>query len=159
MKTTDENHIKILFRFYNDVLEEETVETVWATIVDKNKGLYKIDNIPFYVPSIASADIVFAEYDEQEKMFTYRETIEYSGNSTVQVVIMDKKIKINNLRALFKKHGCTSERLNDAYFVMEIPANVDYKKIKIKLDKLEQQEKIEYAEPCLSDRHIKNMTI
>ena len=60
MTNTDNNYVKILFRFYSDVLEEETVETMWATIVDKENGLYKIDNIPFYVPLLASDDIVFA---------------------------------------------------------------------------------------------------
>jgi hypothetical protein len=42
-----DNNVKILFRFYSDVLDEETVETMWASIIDKNKGLYKLDNIPF----------------------------------------------------------------------------------------------------------------
>lgn len=83
MTTTDDNHVKILFRFHSNVLDEETVETMWAEIVDKEKGLYKLDSIPFYAPSVASDDIVFAEYDEQEQMLTYRETVEYSGNSTV----------------------------------------------------------------------------
>ena len=42
---------------------------MWAAIVDKEKGLYKIDSIPFYA-SIASDDIVFAEYEETENMLT-----------------------------------------------------------------------------------------
>jgi hypothetical protein len=60
--------VKILFRFHCDVLDEETVETMWATIVDKDKGLYKLDSIPFYAPLVASDDIVFAEFDDQEQM-------------------------------------------------------------------------------------------
>jgi hypothetical protein len=42
-----DNYVKILFRFYSDVLEEETVETMWAVIMDQEKGLYKLDSIPF----------------------------------------------------------------------------------------------------------------
>jgi len=68
-----EDYVKILFRYYSDVLEEETVETMWATIVDQEKGYYKIDNIPFYGSPVASDDIVFAEFDEVEQMLTYRE--------------------------------------------------------------------------------------
>jgi len=58
MTIQDDNYVKILFRFHSDVLDEETVETMWATIVDKDKGFYKLDSIPFYAPLVASDDIV-----------------------------------------------------------------------------------------------------
>ena len=153
MTTQDDNYVKILFRFYSDALGEETVETMWATIVDKDKGFYKLDSIPFYAPLIASEDVVFAEFDKQEEMLTYRKTIEYSGNSTIQVVLMDKSKGISSIREVFEKLGCISEKVNDGYFSMEIPALVDYKPIKQKLDNLENKEIIGYAEPCLSGGH------
>jgi len=126
---------------------------MWATIIDKSKGFYKIDSIPFYVPLVASDDIVFAEFDEQEQMLTYRKTIEYSGNSTIQIVLMDNSKDINQIRDLFKGLGCVSEKVNEGYFSMEIPSTVDYRNIKKKLEELEMQETIEYAEPCLADGH------
>jgi hypothetical protein len=126
---------------------------MWATIVDKDKGLYKLDSIPFYAPLVASDDIVFTEFDEQERMLTYRKTVEYSGNSTVQVVLMDKSEDINQIRDTFKELGCVSEKVNEGYFSMEIPSTVDYKNIKKKLDELETQETIGYAEPYLADGH------
>ncbi|WP_454803424.1 DUF4265 domain-containing protein [Mucilaginibacter phyllosphaerae] len=148
-----DNRVKILFRFYSDVLEEETVETMWAIVMDQEKGLYKIDSIPFYAPLVASNDIVFAEYDEKELMLTYRNTIEYSGNSTVWVVVMDDSVEVNIIREIFKSMGCVSEKINDAYFAMEIPAIIDYKIIKQELGKLEKEEIIGYSEPCLSTHH------
>src|SRR4051812_5592972 len=90
--------VKILFRLFSDILEEITVETLWATIVDESKGRYKIDNIPFYLPSIASGDIVFAEFDEDEGRLTYREVVEYSGNSTVHVILLDDLAEIDTIR-------------------------------------------------------------
>lgn len=152
----DDNNVKILFQFYSDIFEEEMVETMWTTVVDKNKGLYKLDNIPFYAPLVASDDIVFAEFDEQQQMLTYRKTVEYSGNSTIQVVLMDKSKDINSIRKTFEELGCVSEKINDGYFSMEIPALVDYKFIKQRLDDLEQNEVIGYAEPCLADQHRTN---
>lgn len=148
-----EDSVKILFKFHSDIFNEEMVETMWATIVDSNKGFYKIDNIPFYVPLVASGDIVFAEFDEQQLMLTYRKTVEFSGNSTIQVVLIDKLKDINSIRKTFEKLGCDSEKVNDGYFSMEIPALVDYRLIKQKLDELEQNEIIGYAEPCLADQH------
>lgn len=153
MATQDDNYVKILFRFHSDVLDEETVEKMWATIVDKDNGLYKLDNIPFYATLVASDDIVFAAFDEHEQMLTYRTTVEYSGNSTVQVVLMDKSKDINQIRDVFKELGCVSEKVYEGYFSMEIPSSVDYKNIKKKLDELETQETIGYAEPCLADGH------
>jgi hypothetical protein len=126
---------------------------MWATIVDKDKGLYKLDSIPFYAPLVASDDIIFAEFDEQEQMLTYRKTVEYSGNSTIQIVLMDNSKDINHIRDLFKELGCVSEKVNVGYFSMEIPSTVDYKNIKNKLDELETQGTIGYAEPCLADGH------
>ncbi|MEA4917295.1 DUF4265 domain-containing protein [Proteiniphilum sp.] len=149
----DDNYVKILFQFYSDIFEEEMVETMWATILDNDKGLYRLDNIPFYAPLVASEDIVFAEFDEQQQMLTYRKTVEYSGNSTIQIVLMDKTKDINSIRKMFEELGCVSEKVNDGYFSMEVPALVDYKFIKQKLDELEKKEIIGYAEPCLSDQH------
>ena len=148
-----DDNVKILFQFHSDIFDEEMVETMWATTVDKNKGLYKLDNIPFYAPLVASDDIVFAEFDERQQMLTYRKTVEFSGNSTIQVVLMDKSKDINLIRKTFEELGCISEKVNDGYFSMEIPALVGYKFIKQKLDDLEQNEIIGYAEPCLADQH------
>jgi Domain of unknown function (DUF4265) len=149
----DDKSVKILFRYYSNVLEEETVETMWAEVVDIEKGLYKLDNIPFYGPIVASNDIVFAEYDDCELMLTYRNTVESSGNSIVQVMLMKDDLMINDIRKVFEDMGCISERANDKYFVMEITADKDYKVIKQKLDEFESEGLIGYAEPCLSILH------
>jgi hypothetical protein len=152
MTETKDNLVKILFRFFSDVLDEWTIETMWAEIVDMEKGLYKIDNIPFYA-SVASGDIVFAEFDETEQILTYRETKNYSGNSTIQVVIMNKQTEANEIRDVFTSLGCVSEKLNEGYFTMEISFDKDYTPIRKKLIELEENEIIAYAEPCLSDIH------
>ncbi|HVX28073.1 MAG TPA: DUF4265 domain-containing protein [Parafilimonas sp.] len=154
MPEANNHYTKILFKFYSDILEQQTVETMWATIVDETKGLYKIDSIPFYAPLIASDDIVFAEYDNTEQMLTYRETIQHSGNSVVRVVLIDNTKNINDLRDIFKSFDCVSEKVNEVYFVMEIPANKDYKPIKQKLKELENENIIGYSEPCLSEKHF-----
>ena len=152
-KDAEDEFVKVLFRFHSNIFDEEMVETMWTTTVDKEKGLYKLDNIPFYAPLVASDDIVFAEYDKQEESLTYRKTIHYSGNSTIQVMLMDETKNINLIRDSFQELGCVSEKVNDKYFSMEIPAEVNYGPIKQKLDHLEIKEIIGYAEPCLSDKH------
>jgi hypothetical protein len=153
MTQTQDNHVKILFRYHSSVLDEWTVETMWAEIVDAKKGLYKLDNIPFYGPLVATDDIIFAEYDDDEERLTYRETVENSGNSVVTVVILDKATDVNKVRDIFNDLGCLSERVNDAFFSMEVLADNNYLPIKQKLTELEDKGIIGYAEPCLSNIH------
>lgn len=145
--------VKILFRFYSNILDEDTVETMWAEVVNLQEGLYKIANIPFFVPLLASGDIVFAEHDDTEQMLTYRKTVDYSGNSTIHVVMMGDKMEINDLRKIFEDMGAETERLNKGYFALEIPAYLDYFPVRKKLVNMKNDNIIDFAETCLSDRH------
>ncbi|MBK7763962.1 MAG: DUF4265 domain-containing protein [Bacteroidetes bacterium] len=152
----DDKYVKILFKFYSQILDEETIETMWAEIIDEEKGHYKLDSIPFYAPLVASEDIVFAKFDEVEQSLVYQHTITHSGNSTVQVVVIDAKSDTDGVREQFTIFGCQSEAVNDQYFSMDIPSFVNYQPIKQKLEELEAQEIIVYAEPCLSVVHQQN---
>jgi hypothetical protein len=148
-----ETHKKILFKYYSTYLEEIVSETMWAEIIDEEKGLYKLDNIPFFGPLIATDDIFRAEYDESEKTFIHKETIESSGNSILQVLILeegfDKQVIIDNLKAI----NCISESLNDTFFAVEIVKDVDYSIVKNLLLEYESNSILEFAEPCLSEKH------
>jgi len=147
------DNVKVLFRFYSKVLEKEMVETMWAVVVDESKGLYELDNIPFYVPSISSGDIFFAEYDDMESILTYRSTVEYSGNSTVRIITLNDEIDLNNIVSNFMDMGCIIEKLSDRYLAMEIPRSTNYKSIQLKLKELEDDEILSFEESCLSSIH------
>lgn len=150
----NETNEKILVRYYSDVLEKIVVETLWAEKIDEKKGLFKIDNIPFYGPEFSCGDIVFAEYDEDEERITFRKVVENSGNSTIQVVILNEKIEVENLRNEFKNLGYESEGTGGNYFVMEVLYKINYKPIFQKLTELERKEIISFAEPNISEKHI-----
>lgn len=148
-----ETHTKILFRYYSDLLEETVVETMWAEIIDLQKGLFKLDNIPFFGPLIATDDLFYAEYDENEKRLVYRETIESFGNSIIQVVILEKGFDKEIIREKLSAINCLSEVLNETLFAVEVMRDVDYSLVKNILSEYESQEVIDFAEPCLSDKH------
>lgn len=105
---------------------------MWAIEIDKNNGLYKLDSIPFYGPSIATKDEFKAVYQESDGILVYKETINYSGNSIVLVIIVEKGFNKEILREEFKAFSCSSEGLNDSYFSLEIEKDVDYLVIKNK---------------------------
>jgi len=149
---SDKSH-KILFRFYSDVLEKWTVETLWSTAVDVERGWYRVDNIPFYAKSIACDDIVFAQYDADEQFLTFRDVVQPSGNSTIQIVVMDPGLETKGIRALFDALGCSSEEFQERYFVIDVPARLLYRPVKSLLDELFANDSIDYSEACLSDKH------
>jgi hypothetical protein len=94
-----------------------------------------------------------AKYDDIEKILTYIETVEYSGNSTIQVVILNKAVVTNDIRNMINLLGCESEKFQEGYFVIDVPAEKDYKPLKRKLSDLQEKGIIDYAESCLSDNH------
>ena len=148
-----ETHTKVLFRYYSDLLEETVVETMWAEIIDLEKGYFKLDNIPFFGPLIATDDIFFAEYDKKEERLVYRKTIESFGNSILQVVILEKGFDKEIIREKLKLINCLSESLNETLFAVEILKDTDYSIVKNLLSEYESALIIEFAEPCLSEKH------
>jgi hypothetical protein len=153
LKMQEESHVKVLFRYYSNILEEETVETMWALPVDKENGLYQLDSIPFYGPDIAPDDIFYAEYDEDEAMLTFQEVSQRSGSSVIQVVLLQEPYGTIELREQLSALGCISEGLNERYFVVEVQASIDYKPIQTFLKTLMDEGRIEYAEAVLSSQH------
>ncbi|MFH6936959.1 DUF4265 domain-containing protein [Flavobacterium sp. YO12] len=148
-----ETHKKILFKYYSDYLEDTVSETMWAEIVDLEKGLFKLDNIPFFGALIATDDLFYAELDEKEERLVYQKTIESSGNSIVQILILekdfDKEIIIEKLKAI----NCLSESLNDTFLAVEIARETDYSIVRSVLNEYETLSVFEFAEPCLSEKH------
>src|SRR5690606_25236122 len=131
---------------------------MWALKVDSANGIYKLDSIPFYGPSIATDDEFFAEFNEQEQRLTYRRITKHSGNSIVQVVMTSVDVDKQVIRDELKKLDCLSEGLNKNFFSVEIIKQTDYKKIRELLEDYEQQGILEYAEPWLSEKHRNDIT-
>lgn len=148
-----ETHKKILFKYYSTYLEEIVSETMWAEIIDLEKGHFKLDNIPFFGPLIATDDTFRVEYDENEKCFIHKETLESSGNSIVQILILDKEFDKEVIREELKALNCISEALNDTFLATEIVKEVDYSVVKNLLNEYESKAVIEFTEPCLSEKH------
>lgn len=145
--------VEILFRSYNTILEQDVAETFWADVVDPDVGYYRLGSIPLYTALIASDDIVLAEWDDDEVMLTYRETVLPSGNSTVWVVVVDDDTDIEKIQTIFYEMDCLSEAMSNRYFAMEVKATTNYLHIKDKLNTLKAQKLIDFAEPCLSEQH------
>ena len=153
MTELSNDKVKILFRLYSDLLEQEIVETLWAESINDVLGHYKLNSIPFYIPLVAAEDVVYALYDDGEEMLKYIETVNPSGNSNLWVVIADETADIDEIRDLFLEMDCVSEALSDRFFAMEVKSTTNYLKIKNKLNELKSEGIIDYVESCLSEQH------
>ena len=149
----EDNTMKIFFRFFSDILDEETTETLEASVFEKEYNYYKLETAPFFAAKIALGDVVWAGHSSLDGVLTYRKTVEYSGNSTIHVILMDDVHTIETVTGIFEGLGCTSAEMNNKYFALNVPASVDYFPIKRKLDELEKAGALDYAESGLSEKH------
>jgi len=62
---------------------------------------------------MASDDVVYAEFDLDERQLVYRHTVEPSGNSTIHVIVMDNSVDVADLRTIFEQIGCLSEGMKE----------------------------------------------
>ena len=149
----EEKKVRILFRFYSELLEQDMEETIWGDTTNENLGHYKLDSIPFYVPYIATDDVVHAEYEDSEEMLVYQEAVEASGNSTIWVVMTKEEADIDEIREVFYNLNCLSDAISIHFFTMEVKAETNYHIVKNKLNELKAEGLIDYTEGCLSINH------
>lgn len=149
--------VKVAFRYYSNILDEWTVETMWAKTINEKKGIYELNNIPFYGPTVAPGDRFFAEFDNEENRLVYKSLKEASDNSVIAVVIMKDGINKEEIRDEFHRLKCNSEGLNDKYFVMEVPRSVHYYSVLKKLGEYQEGGLIDFSEPVLSEKHRRDI--
>ncbi len=139
--------VKVKFVYY-DLEDNLAVESVWAI---KEGDYYRIKNIPFFAPNIAYDDLISVEDDEGELF--YDDTIEESGNSTVQIIIYDE----NNVKVVteeLEKLGCEWEGSHlKTYISVNIPKEIEYNPIKIYLQYGRENQIFDYQEACLAHQN------
>ena len=146
--TSSEHHVKVLFHLEQDEdgYPPDRVETLWA--IEMGDGLYKIDNIPFFVTGIAVEDIVSAE--PEAGMLVYKEVVHPSGHGTFRVVVYDHD-EVPGVRGLFKQLGCSTEQSHlRGLIAVNVPPSVPWDDLKRVLDTGRAQDRWDYEEACLA---------
>jgi hypothetical protein len=133
---------------YRDNEGEIAEETVWVQQVGEN---FKIDNIPFYAPNLSRNDLISVEDDEGTLYFD--KLIEASGHSTVQVIFFKAGESERVLKSI-EQLSCQWEGMKgQPYFAVDIPPNVNYKKVRQLLDIEFDNKNLDFKEACLSENH------
>lgn len=143
------NFLKIKFRYTQEGLHEEWIESLWATPVGAN---YRLENIPFYVKEFALGDIVSSRIVNGEPFVD--DLVEESGNSTIHIVFYNENI-VNKTRTELKELGCSSELSDRPHLIaLNVPREIDYRKVIFPfLDKGFGKKLWDFQEACLSSLH------
>lgn len=146
-ESTDDKYVKILFHLEKDEdgYPPEEWESLWATY--KCGNLYKIDNIPFYVPLLSCGDVVRVKEISGELHFDCVQ--EYSENSTIRVIVFDVN-NTENIRNRLVNIGCSVEKSGIPGFIaVNIPPDADSKKVLSYLERGHQNGEFDYEESSL----------
>ncbi len=145
---SSENFKKVVFKFYESDLDEYIVESMWT----KREGLhYKLDNIPFHVYQYSCDDIV--ETEEIDEQLMVKRLVKASGNSTFRVLFESLEL-LDNTRKELDKLGYESEvKRSNKLLAVNVPKELEYKKILNYLKKGEELDKWQYEESCISEHH------
>ncbi|MCR5890052.1 DUF4265 domain-containing protein [Hymenobacter sp. J193] len=139
--------VKVIFRFFNTVLDEDYVESMWAQIVNQEQGLYQLDNIPFFVTGYALGDVVLVEEEEGE--LVVKDLVVESGNTTLHIIAMQADVA-GSIQQALEKLGCSWEGSHlPGYFSVNVPQTVKYAPIKRYLKQAEKQGALGFREACL----------
>lgn len=113
-----------------------------------------IKNIPFFAPNIAYDDKISVE--EEDGYLYFYELIESSEHSTIQIVFLDNT-KADQIIREIESLGCSWEGFNKQEIIaVDVPPDIDYKKVKEYLNNKSDGNILDYKEACLSETHRNN---
>ena len=141
---SDDNLKKITFELDQDEngYPPDKWESLWAS--DEGEGLYRVDNIPFYVYGISSGDLISAKDDDGELIFT--KLVQPSSNTVFRLYVSDAAA-MQTIRDRFQALGCESELSNLPKLVaVEVPGNVSFAPVAAFLEQGEESGQWKYDE-------------
>ena len=127
-------------------------ERIWAKRLSKN--LYEIDNIPFFVTGISCGDKITAK--EVDGILYYDEVVEYSGNTTLHVILLEDKNpeaalqRKDELIGFLKSAGCEVEVSHIPTLIsVQVPRSASLDAVIAYLKKGAEEKKWDYEESAL----------
>lgn len=120
-------------------------ESVWAQHVRENE--FRIDNSPLHVYAISYNDIV--SVSTKENNFFFESVVKRGGHSTLRVFFKISKPDLDFIKEQlrpFLNLGCSYEGDGKKLYAIDVPPEVDIRKVKSLLEEGENIGKWEYEE-------------
>lgn len=120
-------------------------ELLWAQLV--SDGVYRVDNIPFFVRGISLGDEVCVETIDGELI--YRSVHREGGHRTIRLLVGDE-LQVPRIRDELRALGCPSELSHIPILVaVDVPPAVQASVIRGYLDRSMHAGVFEYEEGCV----------
>lgn len=119
-----EEEAKVIFRLEkdDDDYPPDDYESLWATRMPD--GMYRIDNIPFFIRGISPGDVITVIKDDRQVFFD--RLVVPSANSVLRVIVYNAD-EVSVVRDSLRDLGCESELSHVPQLIsIEIPAEVDF---------------------------------
>lgn len=136
--------VKVHFRLEKDGegYPPDDWEVMWAS--QTGKGLFRVDNIPFFARGVSPGDAVSVEPSGDELYF--REVVERSATSVLRV-FATVETEVQSLRDSLRAMNCESELSHlPRLFAVEVPASVVLQSVLAFLQSAESQGRLDYEE-------------
>lgn len=115
-------------------------------------GKFRVENTPFFAEGIAIGDVIQANRRSGLKGFWFDSVIEESKNISISIIFIEENLE-ERVYQKMKEFGCFCEYGEFGALRMLavcVYASVDYAQVSNFLDELESQERLSYAELCLT---------
>ncbi|MDC0711105.1 DUF4265 domain-containing protein [Stigmatella sp. ncwal1] len=146
-ESQDGDRVKIVVALERDEDDYPPVEyeNLWSTPV--GKGLFRVDNIPFFAHSIALGDLVAAT--PEGGALRFKEVVQASGHSTLRLIVYDEA-EVPKILEHFRQKGCLSERSHiPGLIALDVPPAVSLAGLQRELELGQAQERWDYEEACI----------
>lgn len=150
---TNQTHTKITFEYFDEDLNQNIIERLWAKPFNGN---YILDNIPFHIYLYSCDDIVSTK--EKDGQLFVDKLIEASGNSTVRLLLNSVE-ELEDIKEELNELGLESESSSEGKLLaVNIPKKIIYGTVRDYLIKGEEEGRWQYEEACISENHQKDIS-
>lgn len=140
--------VKVLFDLENDGDGYPPVAHELLNVSCLANGDYQIKNAPFFVRNISYHDVIRAKKSSIENQLEFIGVVKESTFTSISIIIFDQKLDVF-LMELLDGLNCViefGEFKQYRILAVAIPETADYMKLRIQLEKLEDDDKMSFEE-------------
>lgn len=142
-----DDRVKVIFELEKDEDDSPPADSEGLWALPLGKGLFQLDNVPFFAKGVACEDVVSAKDVDGELRF--QKVVRPSGHATLRLIVHDEE-DVPSVKELLEKHGCAVERSHVPGLIsVDVPPTVPLDSLKPLLDEGEDEERWGYEEACL----------
>jgi hypothetical protein len=143
----DQKYEKVLFRLQKDAdgYPPDDWESLWAYEIER--GIYAIDNVPFFARGVSWGDVVSVERKDNELHF--KEVVRPSDHSVIRVIVYDTS-KVGEMHDKLREMDCDTEQSHlPSLLTVDCPPSADLEQVLDFLGNGEAEERWTYEEASI----------